>query len=295
MAKTFDMTPEHVFYVCDGTTIRNVGELGTRLKRMSVEAFSHHVNSAKNDFALWARDCIGDEVLAARLVCSNDQLEMCKIIGERIAQIKAQQGESNRVVRLSASVPVHKERVMKAVVASRLSTPSLEKVPEKTIVLDSSAVLDISDSIKRIKQSVVSSVYQPVSSVYSKPSVSSEKSEASLDASLLEKKVEHKVVKVDQKQVVQSSQQSMLVSRSVKHRSASGKSRSVYKEWKKPVLRLPLESYSFEVLDSHEKVSTRCDHVSHTQCMRCGLLEFFVGLVLGLVFAFFLAKTLVGF
>lgn len=95
-----DVLPEHVFHVCDGTSIKNLEELGARLKRMSPMAFSHHVNSKKNDFAVWVRDCVSDASLCDRLMSSQDQKEMCVYVGEAIAKIKAEAGQSKRLIRL---------------------------------------------------------------------------------------------------------------------------------------------------------------------------------------------------
>ena len=113
-----EVHPEHVFSVCDGTSIKNLEELGARLKRMSGAAFSHHVTGTRNDFATWVQDCMGDKALSSRLMVSTDQREMCLLIGERIAKIKAQNGESKRMQVLRSEQKPEKKSFQKPVVRS---------------------------------------------------------------------------------------------------------------------------------------------------------------------------------
>jgi len=53
------------FYVCDGQILKSKEELVTSLQnQMSDDAFKHHCNAEKNDFANWVMGVIGDRKLA---------------------------------------------------------------------------------------------------------------------------------------------------------------------------------------------------------------------------------------
>lgn len=63
--------PEHTFIVVDGRRITTLPQLALEMDNMADEIFSHHVNSARNDFATWIRDVIGEIELADRLMGVN--------------------------------------------------------------------------------------------------------------------------------------------------------------------------------------------------------------------------------
>lgn len=55
------------FFVNDGKTIQNMGQLTGVLSEISDETYSYHVNSEKNDFASWISDVFGHRKLANEL------------------------------------------------------------------------------------------------------------------------------------------------------------------------------------------------------------------------------------
>ncbi|MGB9748456.1 MAG: DUF5752 family protein [Candidatus Woesearchaeota archaeon] len=83
-----DVKPEFVFWLCDGSTIKNLDELLEHLKMMNEETFKYHVNQEKNDFAKWVYDIIKDEKLANDLKKSQNKAEFVKIISNRIKWLK---------------------------------------------------------------------------------------------------------------------------------------------------------------------------------------------------------------
>jgi alpha-amylase len=76
------------FYCCDGRVFRNLRELAEGLKCISPQAFSHHVNPSKNDFAAWIANCIGDVKLAEKISKLNDPKLMRRAILDRIRYLK---------------------------------------------------------------------------------------------------------------------------------------------------------------------------------------------------------------
>jgi len=61
-----DVDPSKVFRTCNGVVIRNIFELATYLASCSDYDFKYHVNDNhhKNDFAIWVREVVEDELLA---------------------------------------------------------------------------------------------------------------------------------------------------------------------------------------------------------------------------------------
>jgi len=77
--------PAHAtFVMIDGKKIHTLPQLALEMDNMAEDIFSHHVNEARNDFANWIRDVIGEIELADRLmgVRSKDdtQLQILKHI-----------------------------------------------------------------------------------------------------------------------------------------------------------------------------------------------------------------------
>ncbi len=75
------------FYTKDGITITSMEELAGAIKTFDDETFFHHVNEERNDFANWARDVIGDFVLANRMKRVRKQATLNKIVSARIAEL----------------------------------------------------------------------------------------------------------------------------------------------------------------------------------------------------------------
>ncbi|MBS3137399.1 hypothetical protein J4232_03125 [Candidatus Woesearchaeota archaeon] len=83
-----DVAPEHSFKTKAGKELRNLEELLHNLKDMDTKTFSHHVNEHKNDFEKWVKDVVKDEPLAGELTETKDQLEMERIVRNRIIELK---------------------------------------------------------------------------------------------------------------------------------------------------------------------------------------------------------------
>ncbi len=79
--KLLDVPPEHAFWVNNGPIPRNVYELLGALKAMRQETYEFHTNNGKNDFANWARDIIGDNLLAAKLLGAKNARDAAKKLG----------------------------------------------------------------------------------------------------------------------------------------------------------------------------------------------------------------------
>ncbi|MDY6917337.1 MAG: hypothetical protein SVP26_05240 [Chloroflexota bacterium] len=80
---------ENVFWCCDGQVFRNMRELGQAFASMTDEAFAHHSNQDKCDFATWVRDVIGDSKLARDLARSQAPAQAGHRVEQRVEFLSA--------------------------------------------------------------------------------------------------------------------------------------------------------------------------------------------------------------
>jgi hypothetical protein len=80
-----DVPEENVFRCCDGSTLRNMKELGHAFNNIGEESFIYHANAEKNDFSNWVKDVIRDEKLARDLTKSRSQSQAAKAVADRMS------------------------------------------------------------------------------------------------------------------------------------------------------------------------------------------------------------------
>ena len=75
-----DVQPEYAFWMCDGRILKNLCELNEALDQMNDDVFRYHVNTEKNDFAIWIKDVMKNEKLAAELFKTMDRAKTKELI-----------------------------------------------------------------------------------------------------------------------------------------------------------------------------------------------------------------------
>jgi L-lactate utilization protein LutB len=75
-----DCPPENVFYVCNGSVLKNIDEMLKELEKMDENAFRHHVNESKNDFSNWIKDIFKEAELAEKIQSVMDKNQIVEII-----------------------------------------------------------------------------------------------------------------------------------------------------------------------------------------------------------------------
>jgi len=79
---------QYCFIVVDGKNVESLPQLALMLDDITDEIFYHHVNDARNDFASWIRDVIGDIELADKLMGikskQDTQLQILKQIAKKL-------------------------------------------------------------------------------------------------------------------------------------------------------------------------------------------------------------------
>jgi hypothetical protein len=79
----------HMFWCCDGSTLRSMRDLEEAFYSMKDEIFAYHSNEYKNDFSNWVNDIIGDDKLARDLLKAHDKVRAAKFVSDRIAFLSA--------------------------------------------------------------------------------------------------------------------------------------------------------------------------------------------------------------
>lgn len=74
----------NLFWVNGNGALRNLKELAECLKAMPAEAYEHHVNVEKNDFANWVQDILLDKKLAIDLKRAKTQAAALKKVEARL-------------------------------------------------------------------------------------------------------------------------------------------------------------------------------------------------------------------
>ncbi|MBN2422960.1 hypothetical protein JXB41_07070 [Candidatus Woesearchaeota archaeon] len=81
---------DKAFYVCNGTTLKNLDETAKFLKKVDAATFQNHVNNEKNDFFAWINNTIGDIKLANQIKNLKTSGAISKKIQSRIRELKKQ-------------------------------------------------------------------------------------------------------------------------------------------------------------------------------------------------------------
>ena len=86
--KLSDVPSHQTFKTLAGKELKNLEQLLHNFKEMDTKTFSHHVTEHKNDFSLWVRNVVKDVNLADQIDETKDQLEMERIVRNRVIQLK---------------------------------------------------------------------------------------------------------------------------------------------------------------------------------------------------------------
>lgn len=112
--------------------VKNIIDLQHEIKNMSDEEFNHHVNDAKNDFAVWIQEILGDETLSRDVKNTNSKEEIVKLLHTRISfGVKILEQENKKLVndemkRLEILSKEKKESVAKEIKKIKEDTQEIE-------------------------------------------------------------------------------------------------------------------------------------------------------------------------
>jgi len=81
-----ELSPEHIFWLKNGTPLTNLTELARALETIDEETYNHHVTLIKNDFATWTRDIFAENELANKLSRAKTRTAIHHALQEHLAQ-----------------------------------------------------------------------------------------------------------------------------------------------------------------------------------------------------------------
>ena len=110
-----EVKPENVFCCADGSVLRNLHELSSKLKHIRPETYAHHVNAYRNDFYNWVRDCYGNERLAQRIASAKSSLHAARMLENKLKKTK----KKSKKRKIASVTPVAVKRRKKKTVAKR--------------------------------------------------------------------------------------------------------------------------------------------------------------------------------
>jgi len=73
-------SPDNCFWIQYGPVVKNIFELQDALINITEEQFKHHVNSMKNDFAVWVEEILNDEECAKNIKKAKSTKAMIKAV-----------------------------------------------------------------------------------------------------------------------------------------------------------------------------------------------------------------------
>ena len=79
---------DKVFWVNNGSLLKNLVDLEKCLSTMSDAAYAYHANKTKNDFSNWTRNVIGDAELALSLTEAKNKSAALKKVKKRVENLK---------------------------------------------------------------------------------------------------------------------------------------------------------------------------------------------------------------
>jgi hypothetical protein len=142
--------PEHQqFIVKDGPALQNLKDLQSALATITNEQFSHHVNSAKNDFYNWVYHAVKDEKLALQLSRSRSRDSMAKAVNKRINELSQRVVVKKQTVRETTIKQLRKIAIPPAPDLSQFDTPLARPEPPAPVKSMPTTLEDIEAIVQR--------------------------------------------------------------------------------------------------------------------------------------------------
>lgn len=108
-----DVKEENKFYCRDGSVLKNLQELAQNLKAISNEAFAHHVNPEKNDFASWISGCYGNDALAKKIAKAKTAKSAARMLEDALSKkpkpAKSKPGKKKKQAKETAHTALQKQ------------------------------------------------------------------------------------------------------------------------------------------------------------------------------------------
>jgi hypothetical protein len=147
-----DVPPDQTFKINMVMEIKNLGELDKALLGINEDVFKNHVNSQKNDFALWVRHSIRDNKLADKLDKTISFSETKKLVGQRLEELSKEKESPFAVAVPNAPLLLTSSHLYEIPPPQVLPKKSFQQkqAPSKDYNLDSSPLDSIDSSFEKL-------------------------------------------------------------------------------------------------------------------------------------------------
>ncbi len=264
---------EYAFILQDGRRLNSIAELKASLADMDDNIFSHHVNDQKNDFSNWIKDIHNDDKLASMLEDAKNNLEAANAINSRIKELttpkvkikKARKKPLNElkeplVIKLKdKNSKKNKEKIKFTIVKQKLNKPKLSKAEDIVKIKKNNKIIKEEKEPDNVEfatvqdKGLLAKTFMPFVKFRNK-----------------NKSIDYEKFRLDV---------------DVKHIKNNSRSKSTASEKsKEPDISLETKSTS--------KIGKPI-HKSNHHFMRCGVHEFFKGMILGLILGTIIASIVV--
>ncbi len=268
--------PEHRFFLQDGASISGLKELSKKLGTLPEAMYKHHVNFAKNDFHSWVSHVIKDTHLSKEIKDAKDQKKMAMLVAKRVSELEGR--DSRREI---SQAVAQAQMAATAISAKTESQPAIQDISkaEKLLKTDKQAGPDITTKAPPAQTGGVQLKaldYTPKNGRKKIPAIGIKRPAVIKEA--LNKEISTAPAKTQNRRTRSSMRLSKTpVSRSI---ALAGQESSISKP----------DNLTYKPHIAHLHTASN-EHDSHKFCMRCGIMEFGIGLAVGIVSTLMLAKA----
>lgn len=276
--------PEHRFFLQDGASIAGLKELSKKLGTLPEATYKHHVNFAKNDFHSWVSHVIKDTHLSKDIKDVKDQKKMAMLVAKRVSELESR--DSRREI----SQAVAQAQMAAAAISYKTesqpapsTTPQNISKPGNTIKPE----FERPSNTRMIPKAIPSEPgWVQLKALDHTPKAGRAKIPA-----LGIKKPAVKKEALNEEISTASAKPTKTQSRRTRSNKRSSKtriSRSIERAWQETGIPPQHLAYTPHIAHLHTASN---EHDSHKSCMRCGMMEFGIGLAVGIVATMMLARA----
>lgn len=287
--------PEKRFFLPDGSAITSLKELAERMPTIPQAMFMYHVNPTKHDFHNWVSHVIRDTHLSKEMKDVKDQVKLSRLLSKRVSELEARDArrqisqaistqQNQRANNSQKPIKQPLSTILERTQSPIKTTPTAISPPSPTPRASPSGLQPLTTQ-KRNRPTITPIPLSPNTS-RSSPTVRDNQD------------IVHKTNppenlsirrRVGTKQPASFGFGEVLTGQEKHSEPEIPNIPALQEEIPTPPAAYftPQESDTHSVWPSTES----CDHTKHFSCMRCGMLEFGIGLTIGIITTLMFAKA----
>lgn len=287
--------PDKRFFLPDGTAITSLKELAERMPKIPETMFKNHVNATKNDFHNWISHVIRDTHLSKEMKDIKDQLKLSRLLSKRVSELEA------RDARRQISQAIFTQQNQRTISAPRTIKQPSTSFPEPNQVPINPPPQGFSPTTPILPAS--RSGLQPLTTQKrNRPTIAPTHLSSTVGGSSSTVREDQGIVDKPNPPETTSIRRRVGSKQPASFGFGEGGTNSERpSEPEIPTIPAlhedipipPAAYYAPQESDTHSvwPSTESCDHTKHFSCMRCGMLEFGIGLTIGIITTLMFAKA----